>query len=231
LLEVLAKAKRESTREYVIRVLRYNIENLILKPGQLVSENELAQSLGVSRTPVREALIELSRTGVVEIFPQKGTCISLIDLSIVEETRFLRCAVEKALVRLACDRCSAEDFAAMEDNLQRQRACVERNDYRSLMCLDNEFHRLMYAACGKEMTYGLIQSVMTHFNRVRLLNLAEMDMRRTVDDHEAILQAIKSRNKEEAVAMVERHLTRVIFDKNYLMQLHPDYFKGNGNKG
>ncbi|HHW06139.1 MAG TPA: GntR family transcriptional regulator [Clostridia bacterium] len=225
MLEILAKTRHETTREYVIRVLRYNIENLTLKPGQLVSENELAQSLGVSRTPVREALIELSRTGVVEIYPQKGTFISLIDLSIVEEARFLRCTVEKAIVQLACEMCSEEDLAALEDNLQLQRACVERNDYRRLMSLDNEFHRLMYAACNKEMTYSLIQSVMTHFNRVRLLNLAEMDMQRTVDDHEAILKAVKSRNKDEAVAVVERHLSRVLFDKNYLMQLHPDYFK------
>lgn len=222
---MLEKKRQETTREYVIRVLLHNIENLNLKPGQLVSENEIAQNLGVSRTPVREAFIELSRTGVVEIFPQKGTFISLIDLSIVEETRFLRCTIEKAVAQLVCEMCSEEDVAALEDNLQLQRACVDRKDYKRLMKLDNEFHRLMYTACNKEMTYGLIQSVMTHFNRIRLLNLAEMDMQRTVNDHEAILLAIKKGDKDELVAAVERHLTRVNFDKNYLMKLHPEYFK------
>lgn len=224
-LEVLEKTRQETAREYVIRVLLYNVENLNLKPGQLVSENEIAQILGVSRTPVREAFIELSRTGVVEIFPQKGTGISLIDMEIVEETRFLRCTMEKAIVQLACDLCSERDLIALEENLQLQHACVSRGDYRRLMSLDNKFHRLLFKACNKEMTYCLIKSVMVHFNRVRFLNLAEMDMQRTVNDHQEILDAIKRRDQEGAVAAVERHLTRVLYDKNYLMELHPEYFK------
>lgn len=225
MLEVLEKARQETAREYVIRVIQYNIENLNLKPGQLVSENEIAQKLGVSRTPVREAFIELSRTGVVEIFPQKGTGISLIDMEVVEETRFLRCALEKAVVQLVCELWSEEDMVALEENLQLQHACVSRKDYKRLMQLDNEFHRLLFKACNKEMTYSLIQSVMTQFNRMRLLNLAEMDMQRTVDDHRAILEAIKDRDQEAAQFAMERHLSRIIFDKNYLMELHPEYFK------
>jgi DNA-binding GntR family transcriptional regulator len=224
-LEVLEKARQETAREYVIRVLLYNVENLNLKPGQLVSENEIAQSLGVSRTPVREAFIELSRTGVVEIFPQKGTGISLIDIKIVEETRFVRCTIEKAVVQLACDMWTEADMIALEENLQLQHACVSRKDYKRLMSLDNEFHRLLFKACDMEMTYRLIASVMVHFNRVRLLNLAEMDMQRTVNDHYDILQSVKRRDKEGATGAVERHLSRVLFDKNYLMELHPEYFK------
>ncbi|MDK2880130.1 MAG: GntR family transcriptional regulator, rspAB operon transcriptional repressor [Thermoanaerobacteraceae bacterium] len=224
-LEVLERSRRETAREYVMRVLQHNIVNLNLKPGQAISENEIAELLGVSRTPVREALIELSRASIVEIYPQKGTYISLIDMEMVEESRFMRCVLEKAIVELACDMLSENDFVALEENLSLQDSCVNRRDYKRLLNLDNKFHELLFKACNKERTYNLIASMMTHFNRVRILNLAEMDMQRTVNDHKEILQAIKDKDKQKAVASMERHLTRVIFDQSYLAEKHPEYFK------
>ncbi len=83
MLEILPKNKRETAREYVTRVLKYNIVNLNLKPGQAISENEIAELLGVSRTPVREAFLELAKASIVEVYPQKGTYISLIDMEMV----------------------------------------------------------------------------------------------------------------------------------------------------
>ena len=76
---------RETGREYVLRVLKENIVMLELEPGSRISENELAAELGISRTPVREALIELSKSKIVEIYPQKGSYVSLIDWEMVEE--------------------------------------------------------------------------------------------------------------------------------------------------
>jgi len=224
-LEVLERSKRETAREYVMRVLQHNIVNLNLKPGQAISENEIADMLGVSRTPVREALIELSRASIVEIYPQKGTYISLIDMEIVEESRFMRCVLEKAIVELACDMLSEEDMVALEDNIHLQESCVKRSDYKRLLSLDNSFHELLFKACNKERTHNLIEGMMTHFDRVRILNLAEMDMQRTVNDHKEILQAIRNKDKERAVANMTRHLTRVILDQSYLAEKHPEYFK------
>jgi len=208
-LEVLERDKRESAREYVMRVLQHNIVNLNLKPGQAISE----------------ALIELSRASIVEIYPQKGTYISLIDMEMVEESRFMRCVLEKAIVELACDMLSEDDMVALEENVHLQDSCVSRSDYKRLLYLDNSFHELLFKVCNKERTYSLIESMMTHFNRVRILNLAEMDMQRTVDDHKEILQAIKNKDKKTAVASMERHLTRVILDQSYLAEKHPEYFK------
>ena len=230
MLEPLERSRKESAREYVIRVLRHNIINLNLKPGQHVSENEIAEILGVSRTPVREAFIELSRSSMVEIYPQKGTYISLIDLEIVEESRFMRCVLEKAVVELACDMLSQIDMVTLEENLQLQDSCVIRKDYKRLLSLDNSFHELLFKACNKEMTYSLIKSVMAHFDRVRILNLAEMDMKRTVNDHQEILEAIKDKDKETSADLMEKHLTRVIFDQDYLTKIHPEYFKRNSNE-
>jgi len=225
MFEPLERIKRETAREYVMRVLRHNVINLNLEPGQVISENEIAEMLGVSRTPVREAFIELSRASIVEIYPQKGTYISLIDKEIVEESRFMRCVLEKAVAELSCDVLSEDDRIALEENVHLQESCVSRNDYKRLLYLDNSFHELLFKACNKERIYSLIESMMLHFNRMRLLNLAEMDMKRSVDDHKEILEAIKCKNKERAVASMETHLSRVILDQTYLIKRHPEYFK------
>lgn len=230
MLELLKRNKREYAREYVIRVLRHNIINLNLKPGQLVSENEIAEILGVSRTPVREAFIELSKSSLVEIYPQKGTCISPIDMDIVEESRFMRCVLEKAVVKLCCDILSDSDIANLEENIRLQESCVEHKDYERLLFLDNSFHEYLFKACNKKMTYSLIKSAMAQFDRVRILNFAEMDMKITVNEHKQILNAIKNKDKEMAEDLMEKHLTRVIFDMSYLMEKHPEYFKGSSIK-
>lgn len=174
--------------------------------------------------------MELSRSSLVEIYPQKGTYISLIDLEMVEESRFMRCVLEKAVIELASDMLSQADIVALEENLQLQDSCVIRKDYKRLLSLDNSFHELLFKACNKEMTYSLIKSMMAQFDRVRILNLAKMDMKRTVNDHEEILQAIKNKDKEASVALMEKHLTRVIFDQDYLTKIHPEYFKRNSNE-
>ncbi|WP_213973865.1 GntR family transcriptional regulator [Tepidanaerobacter acetatoxydans] len=225
MFEKLERLQREYAREYVIRVLRHNIINMNLKPGQLVSENEIAEKLGVSRTPVREAFIELSRSSLVEIYPQKGTCISPIDMDIVEESRFMRCVMEKAVVQLCCDVLSKSDIVILEENLRLQDSCVEDKDYKRLLSLDNSFHELLFRSCQKEMTFNLIKSALAQFDRVRILNFAEMDMQITVDEHKKILRAIKNKDKEVASDLMEKHLTRIIFDMSYLMEKHPEYFK------
>ncbi len=225
MFEKLERLQREYAREYVIRVLRHNIINMNLKPGQLVSENEIAEKLGVSRTPVREAFIELSRSSLVEIYPQKGTCISPIDMDIVEESRFMRCVMEKAVVQLCCDVLSKSDIVILEENLRLQDSCVEDKDYKRLLSLDNNFHELLFRSCQKEMTFNLIKSALAQFDRVRILNFAEMDMQITVDEHKKILRAIKNKDKEVASDLMEKHLTRIIFDMSYLMEKHPEYFK------
>lgn len=230
MFEKLERLQREYAREYVVRVLRHNIINMNLKPGQLVSENEIAEKLGVSRTPVREAFIELSRSALVEIYPQKGTCISLIDMDIVEESRFMRCVIEKAIVQLCCDVLSKSDIVILEENLRLQDSCVEDKDYKCLLSLDNSFHELLFKACRKEMTFNLIKSALAQFDRVRILNFAEMDMRITVNEHNKILEAIKGREKELAATLMENHLTRIIFDMSYLKEKHPEYFKGSSVK-
>ncbi len=92
----------DSVREYVYQVLKSSIMFLDLEPGTNITEKDIAQKLNVSRTPVREALIKLSQEDLLDIYPQKGTVVSLIDLSHVEEARFIRRNLERATIEMAC---------------------------------------------------------------------------------------------------------------------------------
>ena len=98
-MKVLDRLSAENARTYALRVLQYNIINLELVPGSTVSENELSAILNLSRTPVREALIELSKVGLVEIQPQRGSYIAKIDYELIEESRFMRLVLENAVFK------------------------------------------------------------------------------------------------------------------------------------
>ena len=123
---ILQKERSENSRSYAVRVLLYNIIHLELQPGTAVSENELSTTLSLSRTPVREALIELNRIGLVEILPQRGSYISKIDYNIVEESRFLRLVTENAILKLLCDKIADADMDALDYNKKSSSAASNR---------------------------------------------------------------------------------------------------------
>ena len=112
---VTAQRQGETVRDYACRVIKENIVTMELKPGSLVSETELAKELGVSRTPVREALIQLGKNGMVETFPQRGTKVSLIDTDSVNESRFYRLVIERALVQEICNNCNEDDLFPLNE--------------------------------------------------------------------------------------------------------------------
>ena len=99
--------------------------------------------------PVREALIELNRIGLVEILPQKGSYISKINYAIVEESRFVRFVMEKAVVKLACESIDDAYLLALEQNIAQQKLCLISKDGDRFLEIDNEFHRLIFECAGK----------------------------------------------------------------------------------
>ena len=109
-MRLTQRQPRETGRDYALRTIKDNIIHLELAPGSMVSENELAAAMGLSRTPVREALIELSKVKIVEIYPQKGSAVALIDYDLVEESRFMRKVLECAVVELDCEMAPPEDI-------------------------------------------------------------------------------------------------------------------------
>ncbi|MCC8190574.1 MAG: GntR family transcriptional regulator [Planctomycetes bacterium] len=215
---------RETARDYAIRTLRQNIVTMDLEPGCMVSENELAQEMGLSRTPVREALIELSKSGIVEIYPQHGSMIARIDYDKVEEASFTRRVLETAVVREACRFAGPDDLRALDENLAFQRLYLANGDTEKLLAVDNEFHRLLFSIAKKTLSFELMRSLSTHFDRVRQLSLIVLREVRIVEDHQAIADAIRTGDGDLAAAAMHRHLTRYQLDKDAIREKYARYF-------
>ena len=224
-MNVTERYARETARDYALRILKHNIASLELAPGSMLSENELSSALGLSRTPVREALIELNKIRIVEILPQRGSRIALIDSGMVEESRFLRLVLEKAIIELACERAATLDFSVAEANVKLQQFYINNQLPEKLMELDNDFHREFYRLTNRMQTYSLQESMTLHFDRVRSLSLNAVRDVKIVADHEAILRAVRAGNREEAVALVEKHLNRYKVDEQAIREGHDDFFK------
>lgn len=222
---IMERSTRETAREYAYRVIKSNIVSLDLKPGSMLSEKEIADELKVSRTPVREALIELSKINIVEIYPQKGSFIAKIDHDLVKEARDLRLIVENSLVEIACDIATEEDIFRLEENIKLHEFYLEQSMNDKQLELDNEFHYMLYRLCNKKMTYDLISSMLTHFDRVRQLSLVVIKDKNIISDHKQLVEAIRNKNKELARSVLTKHLTRYVVDEKELRIKYSDYFK------
>jgi len=224
-MHITARLAKETAREYALRSLKDNIISLDLAPGSMVSENEISSQLGLYRTPIREALIELSRANIVEIYPQKGSRILLIDYTLVEESRFLRLVLESAVVKQVCEREGLLDLSNLEENLKLQEFYLENPNPEKLLELDNLFHGELFRLANKMQCYHWMMDGMTvHFDRVRSMSLNTIKDIKIVNDHKALLAAIAGKNSQEAVSLMEKHLSRYKVDEQAIREKYPSYF-------
>jgi len=224
-MRITERLAGETAREYALRVLKENIISLELKPGTAVSENELAAELGISRTPVREALSELVKVSILEIYPQRGSFVSLIDPKMVDESRFLRKVLDRAVIEVACNMASPVVIDEMEENVHLQEFYLEKQDADRIFELDNAFHKLIYTAAQKDILYEMRSNMMIHFDRVRTLSVESVKDMKIVADHRDMLEAIKVKDSVGAVKLVDKHLSRYQVDEYQIREEFPEYFK------
>ncbi|MCQ2573795.1 MAG: GntR family transcriptional regulator [Treponema sp.] len=218
------KQKNESNRDYAFRVIKENIINLNIKPGIMISEQDIAEELNISRTPVHEALQELSKTKIVDILPQKGCRVSLIDMKLVNEAVFMRLTIESAVTEEACRIASEKDIEALEENVILQDFYKGSDNYPKIMDLDNRFHEKMYQITDKMQCLYMVRLMNIHFDRLRELTLETGVSSRIVDDHKEILQAMKDKNSDSVKDILQRHLNHLYIDEKAIRKSHPDYF-------
>ncbi|MBN2983056.1 MULTISPECIES: GntR family transcriptional regulator [Cohnella] len=218
-----------SAKDFVYAKLKNQILNLELPPGTALSEKESASAFNVSRTPVRESFLRLAQEGLVQVLPQRGTFVSLIDPNQVEEARFMREQLEKAVIRLACDEFPAESLEALRSNLRKQLEGMERQDDMALFELDEAFHRTLFEGCGKLNTWIAIQQINAHLNRARLLRLVSAHQWSHVyEQHERMVRAIEAGDADAAAGTMQEHLLLSVKDQAALMEQFPHYFKQGG---
>lgn len=216
---------RESGRDYALRNIKANIVNLELVPGSQISENELAVEMGLSRTPVREALIELSKVEIIESHPQRKSTVSLIDYDLVEESRFMRNLLECAVVELVCEMAGPMDVERLNANIRLQSFYLDGTYTNELMALDNQFHGMLFEIAKKSRIFELIQNIAIHFDRVRGMALSSVKDLKVVQDHQELVEFIRQRDTKAARELMEVHLNRYKIDAAEIRETYPQYFK------
>ncbi|MBI9113880.1 GntR family transcriptional regulator [Sanguibacter suaedae] len=216
---------RTSSRRAVYDALRNRIITLDLPPGSPLSENELAATLGVSRTPVRESLILLQQEGLVQVFPKVGSFVSRVDPERVADAQFLREAVELASLDDLPDELDPEIVDEMRENLALQQATT---DMETFFQLDEAFHHGLLRLAGHGRTWPTVSAAKGHLDRARHLGLQEKaSTQGFLDQHLGILEAVLTQQRETARTLVRDHLRAVFADIESVQRHSPELFASN----
>ena len=224
-IQIIAPLQRESTRDYVYRFLKVNIMNLALPPGTALSEQDIANRLKVSRTPVREAFIHLSKETLLDIIPQKGTYVSLINLNSVDEAIFFRETLDIAIIKLACETFSSEQLVEMQSSLYLQELCISEKNYAKFFGINESFHKCIYVGCKKINIWELSGQIHAHSNRARmLLNMdGRFNFSLVLLHHKDLLRAITEKNIDLGIETTYRHLNMIKIDTKELLKEYAHY--------
>jgi GntR family transcriptional regulator, rspAB operon transcriptional repressor len=210
----------------VYDALREAIVTAELEPGRQVSENEIADKLGVSRTPVREALARLRDDQLVQIVPQLGTFVSPISVQGVDDAQFLREALECSAVRLAAERADTGDVAELAALIARQELARDAADASAFFVLDDQLHSTLCEMSGRPIAWTIVARANGHLNRVRRLSLAEPRyIAEMIEEHKAVVDAVGRNEPDAAETALRHHLRMVLSDLPTIRTNHPEYFE------
>lgn len=215
-----------SSAQRVEAELRRAIVTLEMPPGTRLSEQEIALRYGVSRQPVREALIALARSRLVDIQPQRGTVVVKFSAKKMMEARFVREAVECAVVRQACASFSIQSRDRIEDLLVMQDMVAERGDHASFQRYDEMFHIELTEGAGYGLAWESIRDIKAHMDRVCHLTLPGREsMLPLIAQHRAIIAAIDAADPVAADSAMRLHLTEILRALPKAEATHPDLFE------
>ncbi|GEO12472.1 GntR family transcriptional regulator [Microvirga aerophila] len=214
-----------SAAQRVETELRRLIVALELPPGSRLSEQEIAERHGVSRQPVREALISLAKTRLVEIQPQRGTVVVKISVRKMMEARFVREAIETAVVRRACSSFDRQTRLRIDDLLEMQDHAARRDDHAAFQRYDELFHIALAEGAGCPLAWEAIQDLKAHMDRVCQLTLPGPDaMLPLIEQHRAIIAAVDACNEDAAADAMRQHLTEILRALPRIEAEHPELF-------
>lgn len=188
-LEMIPQRPGETSRDYAYRLLRGNIMTLRLCPGTVIKEAELSSRLNMSRTPIHEAVAALKEEWLVEVAPQSGTKVTLIDPTLMKEGYNARLLLESDLLREASGKLGRTQGRRLLECLKEQEAvgaqcCVDAEDF---IRLDDAMHRLMYEFSGRARTWHAIRGLVSHYDRARYLDAiaGKMNVEKILYEHHA----------------------------------------------
>ncbi|WP_342075775.1 GntR family transcriptional regulator [Yoonia sp. SS1-5] len=203
-------SERRTAVDDVFDYLRDQIATLRLKPGDRISEAEIAAQFGISRQPVRDAFSRLANQDLLLIRPQRATEVRRFSMRNIEKSRFIRAAVEKEVLRRAAAHCDPASAARLHDALAQQEEVVAKGDFDAFGPLDYAFHKLLCEIAQTDYAFEVILEEKAKIDRLCMLGLEkEHRLPDLVADHQAIAKAVIAHDADAAVSAGVIHLSRL----------------------
>jgi GntR family transcriptional regulator, rspAB operon transcriptional repressor len=220
------KGREATIGARVYESVRRAVIQLQFRPGNPLSEAQIARQLGVSRQPVREAFIKLAEVGLVEIRPQRGTFVRKISEREVANARFIREAIEVAIVSKAAAEATPADVARLDALIDRQRAAAATGDTVAFLQFDEQFHQTIAGSADCEDAWRMLEGLKAQMDRVRYLSLPDATPLETIiEQHEHIARAIARRAPPDAAQAMRQHLSEILISLPKLAADHPSFFR------
>lgn len=215
-----------STQEMVYRTLRDEILMMELKPGTVITTQDTATRLDVSRTPVREAFLRLQRENLLEISPQKATMVTLIDLKRVYQEMFIRKALEIENLKEFISVATETTILTMQLNVAQQVDAMNEKRYEDYVELDNQFHQIAFNETEEFLGLDLVRRMNGHYDRIRLLTAwKESIALNAIEEHKRFIRYVKEKDLEKAQGLMRTHLENLWLVERVLTDKWSDYFK------
>jgi DNA-binding GntR family transcriptional regulator len=209
----------------VVALLRDEIITLKLRPGDAISESDIAARYGISRQPAREAFIRLAQQGLLLIRPKRATVVKKISADGVRQSRFIRESIEVEIVRRVAGARLAQTRAALDAIIAEQELASGADDVHRFHELDELFHRTLARLAGVEYAWQLIDDHKIQLDRVRYLTLGVASQQRAIAEHKTIVAAVSDGDAAGAEAAMRAHLARAEVLLGQTIADHPDYFE------
>lgn len=194
-------------RDVVFNTLRQAILKGELRPGERLMEIQLAQRLGVSRTPVREAIRKLELEGLVLMVPRKGAEVAEITVKDLEDVLEVRAALEELAAKIACDHITDEQMQELKKAAADFKKVLDTDDLTSCVQADMKFHEIIYNATDNARLLQILNNLREQMYRYRMEYLKDKSMHKTlVEEHDAIRRALKKRDKDKAAQAICVHI-------------------------
>lgn len=216
----------KTTTDMVFDILYGEISSLVLLPGARISETDVAERLGVSRQPVRDAFNRLANLDLLLIRPQRATVVRGFSYERIQTVRFVRLAVELEVITQACAHWDATHDTILAANIAEQAKAVRAGRIEDIHALDYDFHKYICDVSGYPLAFETIQKCKHSVDRLCVLSLKEKhEAVAIVEDHQAIADALAIGSVEQARTALTRHLSRLDRTIQEIHEHHADYFE------
>jgi len=216
---------RRTSVDDIFDYLHEEIAALRLKPGDKISEADIATQFGVSRQPVRDAFNRLATLDLLLIRPQRATEVKRFSMREIVKSRFVRAAVEKEVLRCAAELSNTKDSVTLDEALAQQEDAVRAKDIDRFNALDYDFHKTLCQIAQADFAFDVIMAEKSKVDRLCTLSLSKGDrMPELVEDHRAIATAVANHDQDAAIQAGMLHLSRLDETIDQISKTNADYF-------